>query len=85
MAEGGGLLNRCTGSTRTVSSNLIPSANFIIKIKRLCCLACVNPRFDLRVGSWWVVGLVMFESAVRLNGFWQKPAHASAAICVSDA
>ena len=26
MAEGGGLLNRCTGSTRTVSSNLIPSA-----------------------------------------------------------
>ena len=28
MAEGGGLLNRCTGSTRTVSSNLIPSAKF---------------------------------------------------------
>ena len=27
MAEGSGLLNRRTGSTRTVSSNLIPSAN----------------------------------------------------------
>ena len=27
MAEGGGLLNRCRGSTPTVSSNLIPSAN----------------------------------------------------------
>jgi hypothetical protein len=27
VAEGGGLLNRCTGSTRTVSSNLIPSAS----------------------------------------------------------
>ncbi len=26
MAEGGGLLNRCRGSTPTVSSNLIPSA-----------------------------------------------------------
>ena len=28
VAEGGGLLNRYTGSTRIVSSNLIPSANF---------------------------------------------------------
>ncbi len=31
VAEGGGLLNRCTGSTRTVSSNLIPSANYFSK------------------------------------------------------
>jgi hypothetical protein len=29
VAEGGGLLNRCRGSTPTVSSNLIPSANLI--------------------------------------------------------
>jgi hypothetical protein len=35
VAEGGGLLNRCTGSTRTVSSNLIPSASFL----RLTCPA----------------------------------------------
>jgi hypothetical protein len=28
VAEGSGLLNRRTGSTRTVSSNLIPSASF---------------------------------------------------------
>ena len=28
MAEGGGLLNRCTVSSRTVSSNVIPSASF---------------------------------------------------------
>jgi hypothetical protein len=27
VAEGGGLLNRCTASSRTVSSNLIPSAS----------------------------------------------------------
>ena len=27
VAEGGGLLNRCRGSTRTVSSILIPSAS----------------------------------------------------------
>ena len=31
MAEGSGLLNRRTGSTRTVSSNLIPSASFPYK------------------------------------------------------
>jgi hypothetical protein len=29
VAEGGGLLNRCRGSTPTVSSNLIPSANLL--------------------------------------------------------
>jgi hypothetical protein len=31
VAEGGGLLNRCTVSSRTVSSNLIPSANPLLQ------------------------------------------------------
>jgi hypothetical protein len=35
VAEGGGLLNRCTASSRTVSSNLIPSAKSSSKSLKL--------------------------------------------------
>jgi hypothetical protein len=35
VAEGSGLLNRRTGSTRTVSSNLIPSASSSLVILRI--------------------------------------------------
>jgi hypothetical protein len=54
VAEGGGLLNRCTGSTRTVSSNLIPSANFLELI--------IMQRF---AASWNAFGLTGIASRRR--------------------
>jgi hypothetical protein len=50
VAEGGGLLNRCRGSTPTVSSNLIPSANGAL----LYAVAAVAATFQVAVaGSQW--------------------------------
>jgi hypothetical protein len=52
VAEGGGLLNRYTASSRIVSSNLIPSAsicNFLIFNGGVCvlfemaCATCLRP------------------------------------------
>ncbi len=52
MAEGGGLLNRCTVSSRTVSSNLIPSAMGRFSARSALSQALKNrrnPRISLRM------------------------------------
>jgi hypothetical protein len=57
VAEGGGLLNRYRGSTSIVSSNLIPSANIMIKLgnsQSNCARTVLVPhgRFGLAPVSW---------------------------------
>ena len=81
MAEGGGLLNRCTVSSRTVSSNLIPSANFAYGYARRAQSAAVGAKADAEekgVGGGLRQSIpIPFRCPAQTTAIWRSAAIAT--------